>query len=302
MERRNFLVGTASLGATAIAGCSVLSGDSDGGIPEPLSNVGDWLVAPEESGGQLERHSADAVALSELFDKADRLSGSYVAALHDRYQPQGVDLERDALEHSVFVDPGAGLDFHNVTIGSFDGAEVAGMLEDSGYSSAGARGDYELFTVLDDWAAVADDRLLWSHFGRSGLEEAERTVDAVRSTRSGEDPALFDVEGPHRTVAERLPDGDFASVGLAEPDEDRVGIPGDFEGVVAYGESRGIANEDSGTATAVIEFEDEDAAGSADPEQYVRQENGDLSDLDLEHDVDGTTVTITAEGSRDALP
>lgn len=285
-----------------LAGCSLLSSGSGDEIPGPLSAVEDWLVAPVESGELLNHHSAYAVALSELFDMADRLSEDYLDALHERYQPMGVDLERGSLEHAITGDLRIQGLRQNATLGSFDGAEVAGMLDESGYSSAGSRGDYELFTHSIAWAAVADDRLLWSDFAVDDLKRAERTVDAIRSTRSGEDATLFDVEGPHRTVAERLPDGDFASVGLADPDGDRVGIPKDFGGFVAYGESRTIANEDSSTVTAVIEFEDEDAAESADPEQYIRQENGDLSSLEMEHDVDGTTVTITAEGSRDALP
>lgn len=307
MRRRRFLCGAAGIVGAGLAGCSALSTGSGGDSgARPFDAVEKWLAPPAETSDGLYSYTANLFSLSSIFGKAEQIDAEFLANLHDAFVFGDLDVDRSALENGVIVSPGdpTGVDSHRVTLGSFDSAAIASALDAESVSRVDRRGSWDLFASTRSpgvWIAVTDGAMAFRSFAPDGVEQGRAVVDAIERGRADDAPGLFDREGPHRTVHDRLPQGDETTIKVEGPDSPPRDVPRGFTDVRAYGESKTINDRTSGEMTMVYEFAtDADVDRTAFDAYQSHLEADDA--LTVEYDVDGTTVEVSLEGEWDALP
>lgn len=297
MQRRHFIGAGAALGATTLAGCSLLSERSESNRDD-LPSVESWIPGVEEGSDTSTNFNLRVRFHERVFDDADRVPSEILEHFDNETLPGGrPPVSGNRLGFTLHNDdPTVPIQWYKVTTGEFDRDEIAGPLRDDGFELDGTYGDFQLFFDREvQWAAVADGRVVWGWvFRKIGRDGVRSLLETIRATASGDRPGLHEQSALLGTALDRVPAADEISVARIPPEDDSMDRY--LAGIQVFSQARTYRFDDAEHVFSLL-FESESAAEATDVEGFLSHHVSDDQNPETEFTVDGNYGEISVSGS-----
>jgi|GEM_PF-6714230 len=295
MDRRSFLLGTATAASAAVAGCSALPGSGGGGDDAGgLGRVGDWLAFGTHPYDVRGDYSVRISHVGRMREQRSALPEGVLASRLEGVVPRDSGLEEGDVEMDVDVfatgEPMPSL--YGVTLGEFEREPVVEALSAAGLRRLEDDGEFAILRRdggEEAWLLVDDGAVVWVRAATSTRGAPAVILETFRGERAG----LLEAVDPVAAVADRLPDGFSTRLATDDPDGAPPLDEPELPGLDARG-STTLFDGDTLRGTDVYHFTSADRAAAADVdgEYEVVEERTDLQVVATDQDDQFVEVTL----------
>ena len=296
MQRREFVLGSAGVGVTAVAGCLDAVPGLGGSGPGSFDDIVAWLPEPSALSGELNHYSVSATTPAEIADQIkEPLFENNYRPNPPYANPTARDVEYSIEAESTVADVSVNFQIY---VGSFNVEWVEQRLRnDDGITSEGNHEEFQVYSTDSQAYAVSEDAYVVTEEANF-LEESEpvAVAETIIDTSVGDVDTYADASDNMDVLADAIPSGHELAGETFEPVEGSEPANGQLERLVARGSSSTLDGNVTKAATVLV-FEDETDVRERDLEEFA-QESGEFSEYrdTPEISTDGRVATI--EGQR----